>query len=137
MEKQTRYRLMFTLCPKKVTTVMTAIRPAIIKYDNKHAVLDMSIRVIEWQIATIFLLMQKETFFSFIYFRLDNSQILLTCGAKYSHSKFRLLLVRNLVEEAKWKKLTHKVMKAKYIFAHLQSQLNEHWLENKTSYIAT
>ena len=85
----------------------------------------MSRRTFKWTI---------KLFFHFLDLTVLKSWILLSsCGAKYTHRDFRLLLVRNLIEEAgkSQDRPTHRLVGRPSVAAtnvvRLESRHNKHW----------
>jgi hypothetical protein len=74
----------------------------------------------------------KKLFFRLIDLTVLNSWILSSCGAKYSHRDFRLILIRNLVEEGGKNERPHPIMRGRpnpaiENIARLESRQNELW----------
>ena len=76
----------------------------------------------------------KKLFFHFLDLTIHNSWILLSsCGAKYTHQDFRLLLVRNLIEEAgksqdlSTPRLVGRPCSGAKNVLRLESHRNRHW----------
>jgi hypothetical protein len=73
----------------------------------------------------------KKLFFHIIDLTILNSRILSSCGAKYSHRDFQLILIRNLVGEGGKNERPHPLMRGRsnpaiQNIARLESWQNEH-----------
>jgi len=85
----------------------------------------MSQRNFKWTMKLFFHLLDLTVFNSWI--------LLSSCGAKYSHRDFRLLLVRNLIEEAgksqdcPTPRLVGRPSAAAAVIVRLESRHNQHW----------
>jgi hypothetical protein len=111
-----------------------ATRPKIIEDYNRHmGYVDKSDRMSNsYSISRRTFKCTKKLFFHLIDLTILNSWILSSCGAKYSHRNFRLILVRNLVEEGGKNERPHPLMRGRPNSAiqnivRLESRQNEHW----------
>jgi len=112
------------------------VKPHIVEWYNRHmGYVDNSDRMAtSYSMSRRTLKWTTKLFFHLLDLTVLNSWILLSsCGAKYTHRDFRLLLVRNLTEEAgksqdyPTPRLVRRPRSAKTNVVRLESCHNQHW----------
>jgi hypothetical protein len=111
-----------------------AMRPKIIENCSQHmGYVDKSDRMASSYFISRYVQVDEKTFFHLIDVTILNSCILSSsCGAKYLCRDFRLILIRNLVEEGDKNERPHPLMRGRpnpaiQNIALLELRQNEHW----------